>query len=99
MKKKRYANDIIPGEAFHPCETVREELEAQGKTQSDLAKASNLDKSFISRFMKGERAISARFALALEEVLGIPAEFWIRLQKGYESDLELIELKKIKQAS
>jgi hypothetical protein len=31
MKKDRYANDIIPGEAFHPCETVREELEAQGK--------------------------------------------------------------------
>jgi plasmid maintenance system antidote protein VapI len=49
--------------------------------------------------MKGERAISARFALALEEVLGIPAEFWIRLQKGYECDLELIELRKMKQAS
>ncbi|MGV8093866.1 MAG: transcriptional regulator [Mangrovibacterium sp.] len=96
---KKYANDIIPGEAFHPCETVREELEAQGKNQSDLVRASNLNKSFISRFMKGERAISVRLALALEEVLGIPAEFWIRLQKGYESDLELIELRKMKKAS
>ena len=93
---KKYTHKMTPGEAFHPSETVREELEAAGKKQSDLVKASGLNKSFISLFMKGERSISVNFALVLEKVLEIPAEFWIKLQKGYELDLELIELRKIR---
>ena len=96
---KKFANDMVPGDVFHPSEMVKDEMEAQGKKQVDLVKASGRNKSFVSLFMTGKRAISVRFALALEKVLGIPAEFWIRLQKGYESDLGLTELKKIKQAS
>jgi HTH-type transcriptional regulator/antitoxin HigA len=43
--------------------------------------------------LKGERNVTIPLALALEKVLQIPAEFWIRLQKQYEMDKELIELR------
>ena len=32
---KKYTHKMTPGKAFHPSETVREELEAAGKKQSD----------------------------------------------------------------
>jgi plasmid maintenance system antidote protein VapI len=52
-----YANEIIPGDVFHPAEIIRDEMEAQGIKQSDLAKASGFNKSFFSAiFSKSNRA-------------------------------------------
>ncbi len=96
---KKYANDMIPGDVFHPSEIIKDEMEAGGIKQTELVKESGFKKSFISLLLKGERNINIPIALALEKLLKISAEFWIRLQKQYEMDKELIELKKTKQAS
>jgi HTH-type transcriptional regulator/antitoxin HigA len=96
---KKYANDMIPGDVFHPAEIIKDEMEAQNIRQIDLVKISGFNKSFISLLLKGERGITIPFALALEKVLKIPAEFWVRLQKQYEMDKELIALKNRKSAS
>lgn len=97
--KNLFANDMVPGDIFHPAEIVKDEMEAKDVKQVDLVKASGFNKSFISLFLKGERSITIPFALSLEKVLNIPAEFWVRLQKQYEMNKELIELRKIKNAS
>ena len=96
---KRFANDMIPGEVFHPSGFIKEEMEAQGKIQADLVRASGVGRSYISQFFKGKKSINIKLALALEAVLDIPAEFWIRKQRSYDLYRELIELRKIKQAS
>ncbi|MFW5822645.1 MAG: helix-turn-helix transcriptional regulator [Tangfeifania sp.] len=97
--KNIFANDMVPGDAFHPSEIIKEEMEAQNIKQIDLVQASGYNKSFISLFLKGERSITLNLALALEKVLDVPAEFWVRLQKQYEMNECLIELKKMKNAS
>jgi len=49
--------------------------------------------------LSGKRNVTIQIAIALEELLDVPAEFWIKLQKNYELQQELIELKKFKHAS
>lgn len=90
---------MTPGDVFHPCETILDEMESQDVKQVDLVKATGYNKSSISLLLKGERGITIPIAIALEKVLQINAEFWIRLQKNYELNRELIELKKHKNAS
>ena len=96
---KTFANEMIPGDIFHPSEIIKDELEARGMRQVDLIRQSGYHKGFISLLLKGERNITSSVALALEKVFDIPAEFWIRLQKNYELNKELLELRKRKSAS
>ena len=96
---KQYANDMTPGDVFHPCETILDEMEARGVKQVDLVRATGYNKSSISLLLKGDRGITIPIAIALEKVLKIKAEFWICLQKNYELNRELIELKKHRNAS
>jgi len=93
-----YANDLIPGDIFHPCEIIKDEMEAQSIKQSDLVRESGYNKSFISLLLQGKRNITISLAIVLEKVLGVKAEIWIRLQKHYELNNELIQLKNLKSA-
>lgn len=96
---KQYANEMIAGDVFHPSETIVEEMEAQNIKQVDLVAASGYKKSHISLLLKGERNVNIQVAIALETLLNIKAEFWIKLQKNYELQKELNELLKHRQAS
>jgi HTH-type transcriptional regulator/antitoxin HigA len=96
---KNNSSDLIPGDVFHPSEIVKDEMEARGIKQVEIAKITGFNKSFISLFLKGERDINIKLAIALESLLSIKAEFWIRLQKQYEMNKALIELQKTKMVS
>ncbi len=96
---KKYANDMIAGDVFHPSETIRDEMEAQAIKQVDLVNATGYNKSHISLLLNGKRGVTIQIAMALEKTLNISAEFWIRLQKNYELQMELSELQKHKHAS
>lgn len=96
---KTFANEMIPGDIFHPSEIIKDELEARGMRQVDLTNQSGYNKGFISLLLKGERNITSSVALALEKTFDIPAEFWIRLQKNYELNKALIEIRNLKSAS
>jgi len=93
-----YANEMIPGDVFHPSEIIRDEMEAHNVKQSDLVKESGFNKSFISLLLNGKRNITTSIALTLEKVLSVKAETWIMLQKNYELQKELIELRNLKSA-
>jgi addiction module HigA family antidote len=94
-----FANELVPGDVYHPSEIIKDEMEARGMRQVDLSIQSGYNKGFISLLLKGERNITSSVALVLEKVFEIPAEFWIRLQKSYELNKELIEIRNRKSAS
>ena len=96
---KPFVNDMISGDNYHPCELIKDELEARNMRQVDLINQSGYHKGFISLLLKGKRNITSSVTLSLEKVFDIPAEFWIRLQKNYELNKELSELRTKKNAS
>ena len=86
-KTKKIANDMIPGDIFHPGEYIKDELDARGLHQQDLVDKMKVSKSEISLIIHGHRDINAKTAVLLEMALGIDAEFWMNLQVKYDIDL------------
>lgn len=78
---------------IHPGETIKELLEEREMTQEELAIRTEYSAKHVSEVISGKKAISLKFANALEYVFGISTEFWVNLQGIY--DKELLELKKI----
>lgn len=78
-----------PQWGVHPGGTLREFLEERGMTQTALAEQSGWTLKHINQVIQGHVAISADFALMLEEELGNEearpsAEFWYTLQANYD---------------
>jgi addiction module HigA family antidote len=85
--KKVLANDMTPGDIFHPGEHLRDEIEARGLSQQQLADMLELSKSEMSLLINGHRNLTPHIAIKLENALGVDAEFWMNLQVKYEIDL------------
>lgn len=83
--------NLTPYQATHPGELLRDELEARGMTQKQLAEASGIKASIVSETVNGKRPVSVNVARALEAVLEIPAEMWLNMQTQYELDTKNIE--------
>ena len=88
--------NLIPKEATHPSEHLKDEIEARGIKQNDLALELDLPESTINEIIKGEKPINQDIATRLEKFLGIPAKFWMNAQSNYEIDLKMINMKTIK---
>ena len=87
----------IPFEATHPGILIRDELEVRDDiNQKDLAKEMGVKASFLNEIIKGKRPITADYAIILEKILGIPADYWMRFQSQYEIDKARIKEKHIK---
>lgn len=93
-KKKSAANNLIPGNVFHPGEILREEIESRGLRQVDLVAALGLSKTEVSLIINGKRNITVPVAIKLESLLGIEAEVWMNLQVKYEIDVVKLKHKK-----
>jgi len=78
---------IWPDIAIPPGETLGEELEARGLSQSDLARRMGRPIQAINEIVRGRKAITAETALQLEDVLGVSADFWLRLEADYQLNL------------
>lgn len=59
-------------------------LEERGLTQKWLADQVNCSERKISEICNSKRAISPMFAIELEKVFGISAEFWVTMQAKWE---------------
>jgi HTH-type transcriptional regulator/antitoxin HigA len=68
---------------LHPGEVLEMELIARGLTKSKFAMDIKMYPSHMSDIIKGKRNMSEGIALKIENVLGISAEFWMRLQVEY----------------
>ena len=77
---------LIPFEATHPGEMIKDELKARGMTQKKLAEEAGVKPSVLSETINGKRSISLSVAVALEKALGIPADMWMNMQTQYDLD-------------
>ncbi len=88
--------NIVPFEATHPGVLIKDELEARNDiNQKDLAKELGVKPSFLNEIIKGKRPVTADFAVVLEKIFGIPADYWMKFQTQYEIDKARIKQKNI----
>ncbi len=71
-------------EIDHPGEYIREELEARGWSQLDLAYILGRPVGSINPIISGKRGITADMAKALGKAFDVPAEFFMNLQRMYD---------------
>lgn len=79
--------ELKPGLAFSPGFVLKEELEARGMTQRELAARLKRPEQMVSEIVRAKKSITPETALELEKVLGITAQFWINLEALYQMTL------------
>jgi HTH-type transcriptional regulator / antitoxin HigA len=90
-------NEYHPDYVSAPGETLLETLETIGMPQAELARRMDRPVKTINEIVQGKAAITAETALQLEQVLGIPASFWLRSEQLYRESLaRLAEEKRLK---
>ncbi len=75
-------------ETLHPGEVLNLELEARGIKKADFAAQIGVKPSHLSALLYAKRHVGAALALKLEFLLGIKAEFWMRLQTAFDLAVE-----------
>ena len=79
----KYANDMTSSLLIHPGEMIKEEIEARGITQKELAEKMGVSYTVFNEILNGKRPVTTEYALLLEAALGIDAGIWLRLQTDY----------------
>ena len=74
----------VPAEVFPPGEFIRDELEARGWTQEDLAHILNRPLVAVNQIINGKRSVTPETAKSLAAALGTSAEFWLNLESAYQ---------------
>lgn len=75
----------VPAEVFPPGEFIRDELEARGWTQQDLADILGRPLKAVSEILAGKRAVTADTAKGLGEAFEVDPQFWMNLESAYGS--------------
>ena len=75
--------DQINAESFAPGEYIREEIEARGWTQIDLAEILGRPAQAVSEIITGKRSITPEMARALGDAFGTSAQLWLNLESRY----------------
>ena len=73
-----------PAEMVPPGEILKEELEARGWTQGDLAEIIGRHPNTVNGVIAGKRGISPDMARVLAAALGTSAELWLNLDAAYQ---------------
>lgn len=69
----------------HPGEVLLEDfLKPAGHTQSWLAAKMGMPVQSINSIVNGRRAVTAKMAIALSDVLGTKPEFWLKFQMAVD---------------
>ena len=77
--------------AVHPGEILRDELDARGLAQVDLAARMGRPVQVVNEILRNKKGISPQTARDLELVLGVPAHLWMNLQSSYELTRDRLE--------
>ena len=75
---------IIGDLALHPGFYIKEEMEARGWLQRDLAFILGCKEQAVNPILSGKRGVSPEMAKALGNAFDVPAEFFLNLQKQFE---------------
>jgi addiction module HigA family antidote len=88
---KKQQESSLPNYALPPGETLRETLNSLGMTRAELGKRTGLSHQVIKKIVRGDAAISTGMASELEQALGVPASFWINLEKNYRKSMDRLK--------
>lgn len=83
-KEKEIFTDVT----LHPGEVLMDELDARGIKKSAFAEQVGMKPGHFSDLLYGRRHVSAALALKLEKLLGISAEYWMRVQVYHDLFVE-----------
>ncbi len=86
MTPKTILNDLVPFKAVHVGEVLKDELDARGIKQKELAAMLEQPAPVINHIINGTRSITAEMAILLEKALGISASFWMELHSNFLID-------------
>lgn len=73
-----------------PGDTIADLLEELNMSQAELARRMQRPTKTINEIIKGKAALTAETALQLEQVLKVPAEFWVTREANYRLHLKRI---------
>ena len=68
----------------HLGELIRESMDDVGWNVTETAERLGCERGTLSRLLHGRAGVSAKMALALEEIGWGTADHWMRMQAGYE---------------
>lgn len=74
----------MPAEVFPPGEFIREELEARGWTQTDLAEILGRPLRTVNEVITGKRSITPETATGLGDAFGTGPQLWMNLESSYQ---------------
>ena len=78
---------LRPFRPIKPGEILKEELEARGWTQSDLAEVLGRPIQVVNEIIRGKKAIIPATAVELSRAFDTSPEFWLNLEAAYRLDL------------
>ena len=67
----------------HPGEVLKDEIEARGISQRQLAQNTGLTYSVVNEILNGRHPLTAKTALIFEAALDVPADSLMYLQTKY----------------
>lgn len=73
-----------PAEVFPPGEFLKDELEARGWSQADLAEILGRPPRLVSEIISGKRAISPETAQGLGDAFGGDPQYWLNLESVWQ---------------
>src|SRR5689334_20906002 len=76
-------NGNQPVEFFPPGEYIKDELEARGWNQTDLANIMGRTSAVVNELISGKRGITRQTAIELGDAFGSGADFWMNLEATY----------------
>jgi HTH-type transcriptional regulator / antitoxin HigA len=74
-------------EVFPPGDFIREELEARGWSQSDLARILGRPLQTVNLIVNGKKEVTPQTALELAAAFGTSPELWLNLETSYRLGL------------
>jgi HTH-type transcriptional regulator / antitoxin HigA len=95
-KEERFVlpDDIVFGYVPSPGEIIRDELEARGWAQKDLANIMDRPIQAINEIINAKKEITTETAIELGAAFGTSADYWLNLEKNYRLWLEKKEKEK-----
>jgi len=88
-------NEYNPQIVLHPSETLKEKLEELGIGPKEFALRTDKPEKTITAILNGSSSITPDMAVQFENVLGIPAHFWLNKQRTYDEYLAREKRKKV----
>jgi HTH-type transcriptional regulator / antitoxin HigA len=73
--------------AWAPGVTLLDELDEKGMSQTELAERMGCSFQTINEIIQGKGAITSEMACQLEQILEVPAYFWIKREQSYREYL------------